>query len=1315
MIRSFLRGSALVFAVLQIASGQAVSVDRGVEIPKIWSAQTPLYVKGDLGVPRDRLDEFSRWLMEHAPNWTVVLLKNAAGEQFTDAAGQAYAGMDAVEHALGKTLPSATPFGELVHPQTGEKNGAFFILYLEERKLAYHALDAYDRRGLGEDRWEGNLDAPAIAAMRSGGRVLDAAKDTIVHIDRELSRRILQAQEQQAREVERVRRLNEETAAAISGARHRLADLKERSQMLGRDFGPGDLANPPIGQWSARLDAAERALGEGSGDSATLTGEVAGQIDAHLRALHEHEVAPRRLQELQERIDAARIHHFSAEGGEALLRAQEFLRSAQGEHSRAESQYAVAFASASQALLQAERADAATRAEVATLEDLEKRAEALGAAAAAETLRLARAQLESGKSSMVQLERAEVQLRQFTRDQRSKEVRRNFIRSLLIGGSSLAASAALILLLLAHRRSRAVRKLAADLYAKTQARFRDRVDGLFQLMDRTAKAVGSAETLQRSGWTGDTARLAGQTLADVDRLFILSSGIDRVLDQANRLIVPTRLGETLRNLLSRRNFREALELLESRPITFSPDDPIRPILHGGRPAPAEWQGLLGTRVEEPPFSLSFRELDQAFRERAERAIAALEVLERCWSQAREALEKLDASLTETEADERELFDASAHSPHLRIPAVFAELLPKARDVQEQAETLAATDPVAALAGAIAAGLRMAADAASCCAVAMQFHREILPAIASAREALEKLGRRVNWIGEALNDLSEQADQLAVRACSHGCAEETGQLSEKLRELADSAAEAVTLGERAAGEGVLAMNQARLRTERERQRLGQLLGLTPDRLLCESPDLDPSRMLDQAASFHAASLAEIDLGNVDAAAHALTACKQLCDDALALMDATNRAFAAAGPAVAALDREIERVAGQLPVVSSMVETLRREWAPSALFLRSADPMFPDENHSVEDCHVNADALLQRARTAVRQSESLHRAGKILQAEDQREASEQAVARAIEQIESVHGHARSIAAAVTANQAQLAALEAVFAQLEAASARPQSRKSTCHAFANAATSFQISRVATLGRGPTANPFEAASALAESAAQFEAIEAMIKNDARLYEEAARSLDAAEREIRVAGELARKSQSDGIPDSPEIIRGLQRLDELENQWRAAKAQLSVAHSDWDQLDRVADQITADAARLSGELRDELELAEQVMREIQAAAASVRSASSWLSSYGTSELHAARAGLASGDYRRAREAAAQARRIAENAIRAAEEEARRRRHAEERRREAARRSRSSSFSTSSGSRSSFSSGSSRSSFSSGSGSRRSSFSSGSGTRRSGW
>jgi len=117
-----------------------------------------LYLKGNIGVSQGQLVGLEKWISANTPNWTFLLVESSNGET--------YHGMDAVEHLMGKGLPARTAFGNLKHEKTVEANGAFFILFLKDRKFSFYGSAAYERRGLRSKNWPGNLDREAKRSMR---------------------------------------------------------------------------------------------------------------------------------------------------------------------------------------------------------------------------------------------------------------------------------------------------------------------------------------------------------------------------------------------------------------------------------------------------------------------------------------------------------------------------------------------------------------------------------------------------------------------------------------------------------------------------------------------------------------------------------------------------------------------------------------------------------------------------------------------------------------------------------------------------------------------------------------------------------------------------------------------------------------------------------------------------------------------------------------------------------------------------------------------------------------------------------------------
>ena len=268
---------ALRSGVTQIASAE--------DVIRLWTPERHVFVKGNIGVGNAQLLTLQDWIQANAPHWTVVLMDSASNERFQAPDGRDYRDLDAVEYALGYGLSNRTGFGKLENPQTHERDGAVFVLFLKERKFSYFASDAQDRRGLGEANWVGQLDQPAFRAMRSGGRIVDAAKDTIESIDSRLKTAI--RAESDARQ-----RAEQERARAVQKIRQNIAELRQRIedvQFAAANFrrehpvATGTLASPPLPTWDTELNAIETEVTPDSARQlAQRLSSVSDDIERHL-------------------------------------------------------------------------------------------------------------------------------------------------------------------------------------------------------------------------------------------------------------------------------------------------------------------------------------------------------------------------------------------------------------------------------------------------------------------------------------------------------------------------------------------------------------------------------------------------------------------------------------------------------------------------------------------------------------------------------------------------------------------------------------------------------------------------------------------------------------------------------------------------------------------------------------------------------------------------------------------------------------------------------------------------------------------------
>ena len=305
-------GLPLLIFCTAFASAQEKRLDKATKLPTEWKEDQRLYVKGHLGVSSHQLNQLEQWLDKNGTNWIILLVQSASGESFTAADGRTYSGMDAVEMAANVATRNQTGFGELTDSRNGEKNGAVFILFLSERKFSYSGGEAHDKRGLGQSSWVGNLDRPAFRAMSNGGRIVDAAKDTVKEIDRRLTRQYTIEQQQRQRRIAEAKKLQADADKLLKEADAGLDELKSTVEKFRAAHGQpeGDLANPPIDElrheWTTAQAEFEQGQPQAAYDAATA---ILSFVRAHLESLADYDTATSQFTALNQEISkVAGVH-----------------------------------------------------------------------------------------------------------------------------------------------------------------------------------------------------------------------------------------------------------------------------------------------------------------------------------------------------------------------------------------------------------------------------------------------------------------------------------------------------------------------------------------------------------------------------------------------------------------------------------------------------------------------------------------------------------------------------------------------------------------------------------------------------------------------------------------------------------------------------------------------------------------------------------------------------------------------------------------------------------------------------------------------
>lgn len=520
--------ACLLFAVSFAAPPAAWSQDQNTfqriesvaKIADVWQANQQLYVKGNVGVSEDRLSDLATWLRSNGPHWTIVLIESAADETYTARWGHKR-GMDAVEHALGIELSGKTRFGELVHPVTGQPNGCIFVLSKKDRGMNYFASEAHDLRRLGEAHWFGNLDQPAIRAMRSGERMVDAVKNTVTNIDSRLNRAIAaeaQAVKEEKRRLEKARVQRQQQAEFLklefrSVIENEIKLIRASANTLKQNFPDAlnsPLANPPIANLTA---TAKQEISDVTPDTILASRK-------QLRSLKEN---------TRELLDAYAMHqHF-----DSVVTQLESKIDAVADHP-------------SKAAI-----DLARRA----IERLDE-------------LKLAHQRGETGldeKASQIEtvLERGQQKIASFLADRRAAEERKRVARNaLLIGGSAVGVSMLSLLGLLNWRRRRSLER-AFESFDRASRAFSATQTRLANLSAKTKQVLGEDPASTSQTFAGLTRQFAEQTHQQLQTATQIGSSVESTIEDATRLLHPENPLFEASNLFSSARYEHCSSLLAS--------------------------------------------------------------------------------------------------------------------------------------------------------------------------------------------------------------------------------------------------------------------------------------------------------------------------------------------------------------------------------------------------------------------------------------------------------------------------------------------------------------------------------------------------------------------------------------------------------------------------------------------------------------------------------------------------------------------------------------------------------------------------------
>lgn len=1207
------------------------------DVIDLWDTDRRVFVKGDLVVSDQQLADLAAWLGEQGPHWTIVLMSDADGEAYTAPDRRSYFGMDAVEFALGKGLSNRTPFGQLTHPTTGETDGAIFVLFLKERKFSYFSSEAQDRRGLGQSNWIGELDQPAFRAMRSGGRIVDAVKDTVKSINQRLDRAI-QEEKESARqaELERLRDLQaakesiihvKDLIEQVETERNKLRESKTDAQ--------GELANPPVENWREQLARIENGLSESN----------AGQSQSQLK-------------QLGTEIDAYLNGYAAIEG------------------------------------YQANRTD--LEKSIANLSQAPNRVTAESIKQLQQILVESDAKARNGDPDLTQtLRRAEDQVAQGQRlwaaeDQRLEQLaaRRRLIRQIMTG---VAGALALLfggVLIVFNRLRKPTMDRAVELLRSRESSITKETDGLDKLFSRSADLLGSRDRVDQRGYTGATRDLSFRALGDIDDLLIMNKEIRRVIEQSRSLIEPKEFWNSIVNTFSREPFDQSIRKLSGAPLKFSRATGIPMVLMDIIRQKAKADGQPEPTEIPDEVVLTFDEIYQAIQARRERAAQAIEKLENSLMNVSDELNRLQNELQGALDQDKRLSNASDSDRLFVLPNYFDVLIPSAQADLKEADSMAATDAVAAIDGPVQLASRKLQEARTLANSIEEFRLKGLPEMVSLADKLRALGYPTHWMDVELDQRSHWANQLMERAAQQSIAPEVTQWQESIQQLTTSSREALELASRIQEKTTPRLQQLKDEIQVARQELGQRLQLPPERMLVE-PNLNPDDSLASAHRNLDAAATMLKQGKVQACREALEGCDAAVAQAVATIESSHQSSREFTSRKGEQEERLQQSTLRFENLWDQIRKAEQEYSDDSLRLAystpTAQPAANEEESgepSLEREGQKAPQLLDRARdranacsSILSNAQDMYRQGMLLSSMGKVQEAASLIAQMNIRLDRVADHLGRLESTVVENQRSLAAsTSAVERLVDAKRDRMVTVPTLQQIQAMVEHMNQVHQRYASPQSRT-NPFEFAQVLQTVQKRIAELEGMVISDRHGYAEAQRALEGAVQQWQIANQYVKQSRTDNIPDSAATSEAVRRVDLLERNLLNVQQDFAQDHGDWRSISSRSASIQSDLSAVSRQLSTELQQANATLEAFQQASKMVYDAENWTGQWGirvhgspgVRTLEAAREALQRGQYDSALDASRRAYSEAQTEIQRAERQVAARRmeiqQAEERKR----------------------------------------------------
>jgi hypothetical protein len=855
-----------------------------------------------------------------------------------------------------------------------------------------------------------------------------------------------------------------------------------------------------------------------------------------------------------------------------------------------------------------------------------------------------------------------------------------------------------------NRRRRRIKAEAGKLLASRKLEMKETEDRLFQLMDRSAVIVGPFDELEIRGYTGETLKLSKQALRNIDEAFVLSSNVQKIIEEGESLIEPDNPFSRSRNVVSSGRYEQAVDLLDAELNLGRKDVPK--LRERTRP---------GEEVDET-LSVPIDEWEDRTTRALDAAGKCLDRVENSWSTIVARSETLGQNISALTARRDEM----QVDEWLRCELLFEDWLPVISERAERAAKTGKSDPVLALDGDMNEGDRMAHEAKSLLDLLAEFRSKHWEGLEKNETTLDQHHRATAWIDMALADLGNECDRIATDSPDGAVSGRIGALDFELNALAKRIEHGAKLIVRADKKAQPGIEAATKMIEKARREIAKSLKLQPTEILTEAED-NPSEFLIKAQQQQDASLAALDLGDIAGAEGFLDEVDSLTAHAAELVSRSRRVLSGYDDTSEQLWETRGTLEERGNRLENEVEAMRLRYGPRALFLdpeAAESGTFANAPQQLEGALKEITSRLDRAKTCFN-------AGNLLEAWDLLDEGKHLADEGRNLCENVSKRSKKLAYMEEENAAKHESHSRAEADLRGPVSDRRVTLESIKLFELIGNGLEEAGSGIEVEDGRQDPFLVEDQLEKLSERLPILRKAIAEDLEQHARALQLIDTVSRNQQEAAALWQTAESDRIPNSPKTNESMSLVEECHAKLEESRRDLEKDHADWREIQNDLRAIHLKISEAVIDLKHELKLAREAVRALEAATREVRKADRWSGSYGIRitgnyggrSLAAANDVMQHGLYQEALSMAGQARTRARSAIAHAEAREAAKRRAEEaaRQRRQQDATRSSFGSSNLGSRSSRGSGFSSSSSRGRSTMGRSSVSSGSRAGRSGW